>query len=482
MTKHTSSQLQEENRTLKKSNRILKKKAVLHEREIARFSKSLKQKAKELEQKDKELEQKDKDLNIERSLWNSRKADWDSGASTDLHRIEVFDGIISDESSLHSATLKNIEEFQYILRHVEAYVTASGETPLFCDDESRASDPGNRCKLRLRHALLMALVRKKDNPTQGTLQALFGVDQTSVCRYLHVMDRILAAVLPTAKNISKDIAACKTVEEFKSVVPCISDSSHTHVEKCKTVEEFESVVPGPDGGDVFVDGTLITPSIPPSPVCGPDGGDVFVDGTHCHVQRPSEKTVRRMRFSGKKKQFTNNTNVYTNANGVIIGISKSSVGSTGDITLLREDPMPFGKWAESMRDEATSKENKIRIWADRGYQGTDKDLPGATLMIPYKRSKKHRILTVEQKAHNHIVNSTRVRMEHSIGRIKCYARLTDPYDGTIGQFNREFNVITGLVNLHLLWDKIDKSPPSPDRWGTLIDWNGTVTTAKGAPF
>ena len=451
MTKHTSSQLQEELRTLKKSNRILKKKAVLHEREIARFSKSLKQ-------KDKELEQKDKELNLERSLWNSRKADWDSGASTDLHRTKVFDGIISDESDLHSATLQNIEEFQYILRHVEAYVTASGETPLFCDDESWASDPGNRCKLRLRHALLMALVRKKDNPTQGTLQALFGVDQTSVCRYLHVMDRILAAVLPTAKNISKDIAACKTLEEFKSVVPCISDSSHTHVGKCKTVDEFKSVVPGPDGGDLFV------------------------DGTHCHVQRPSEKTVRRMRFSGKKKQFTNNTNVYTNTGGVIIGISKSSVGSTGYITLLREDPMPFGRWAESMRDEATPKDDRIRIWADKGYQGTGKDLPGATLMIPYKRSKKHRILTAEQKAHNHLVNSTRVLVGHSIGRIKRYARLTDPYDGTIGQFNREFNVITGLVNLHLLWDKIDKSPPSPDRWGTLIDWNGTVPPAKGAPF
>ena len=88
--------------TLKKSNRILKKKAVLHEREIARFSKSLKQKDKELEQNYKELEQKDKDLDLERSLWNSRKAEWDSGAGRDLHRIEVFDGIISDESNLHS--------------------------------------------------------------------------------------------------------------------------------------------------------------------------------------------------------------------------------------------------------------------------------------------------------------------------------------------------------------------------------------------
>ena len=467
---------------LKKSNKILKKKAMLHERENARLGRSLKQKDKELEQNYKELEQKDKELNLERSLWNSRKADWDSGASTDLHRIEVFDGIISDESNLHSATLCDIEKFQYILEHVKAYATAYNEMPLFYDDESLASDPGNRCKLRLRHALLMALVRKKDNPTQSTLQALFGVDQTSVCRYLHVMDRILAEVLPTAKNISKEIAACKTLEEFKSVVPCISGSSHTHVEKCETVEEFKSAVPCISGSSHTHVEKCETVEELKSIVPGPDGGDITVDGTHCPVLRPSEKSLRRMRYSGKKKRFTNNTNIYINADGVIIGMSKSFVGSTGDIMLLREDPMPFGRWAESMSDDVTPKEDRIRVWADRGYQGTCRDLPGITLMIPYKRSKNRRILTVEQKEHNHLVNSTRVLVEHSIGRVKCYARLTDPYDGTIGQFNQEFNVITGLVNLHLLWDRIDKSPPSPDRWGTSIDWNVIVPPASGSPF
>ena len=263
-------------------------------------------------------------------------------------------------------------------------MTASGETPLFCDDESRASDPGNRCKLRLRHALLMALVRKKDNPTQGMLQAIFGVDQTSVCRYLKVMDRILAAVLPTAKNISKDIVACKTVEGFKKRVP------------------------------------------------GPDGGDITVDGTHCPVLRPSEKSLRRMRYSGKKKQFTNNTNIYINADGVIIGMSKSFVGSTGDIMLLREDPMPFGRWAESMHDGSIPEEDRIRVWADKGYQGTGRDLPGITLMIPYKRSKKHRILTVEQKAHNHLVNSTRVLVEplHREDQALC------AHDGSVRRHHR----------------------------------------------
>ena len=184
-----------------------------------------------LKQKDKKLEQKDEELNLERRLWNSRESDWDPGTSTDLYGIEVFDGVISDESSLHSATLCSREEFRYILERAGVCAIASGDMPLFRDDGSRVPDPGNRCKLRFRHALLMSLMRKKDNPTQGTLQAIFGVDQTSVCRYLKVMDWMLAAVLPPAKNVSEEIASCETKEEFKRIVP------------------------GPGWGDVTADGT-----------------------------------------------------------------------------------------------------------------------------------------------------------------------------------------------------------------------------------
>ena len=108
-----------------------------------------------LKQKDKKLEQKDEELNLERRLWSSREAGWDPSTGADLHRIEVFDGIISDEFSLHSATLRSREEFRYILERTGACATASGDMPLFRDDESKMSDPGNRCRLRLRHALLM---------------------------------------------------------------------------------------------------------------------------------------------------------------------------------------------------------------------------------------------------------------------------------------------------------------------------------------
>ena len=133
------------------------------------------------------------------------------------------------------------------------YATAFGKMPLFRDDESRASDPGNRCKLRLRHALFMALVRKKDNPPQGTLQAIFWIGQTNVCRYLKVMDKILAEVLPTAKNISKEIAACQTKGEFKRRVP------------------------------------------------GDDGGDVMTDDTHCQGPAPVRKDCQAHEALGKEE-------------------------------------------------------------------------------------------------------------------------------------------------------------------------------------
>ena len=50
-----------------------------------------------------------------------------------------------------------------------------------------------------------------------------------------------------------------------------------------------------------------------------------------------------MIYSGKKRRLTCNTTVYANTGGVIIRPSWSFVGSTGDITLSREDQMQFGK-------------------------------------------------------------------------------------------------------------------------------------------
>ena len=141
--------------------------------------------------------------------------------------------------------------------------------------------------------------------------------------------------------------------------------------------------------------------------------------------------------------------MYTNRDGAVIGISKSTVGSVGDITLPKERPMPFGKWEEAMHDPDLPESDRCHPFVDRGYQGIADHLPGTTPEIPYKKTR-DTPLTPEQKKHNHRINSTRVLVEHTMGRLKRYARLADPYDGNAAGFNREFNVITGLVNLNIV--------------------------------
>ena len=268
----------------------------------------------------------------------------------------------------------------------------------------------------------MALMYKKGNPTQGVLAAFFGIDQATVSRYIDVLDEVLEAVLPTATNISKEIAGTETKEDLKKIIS------------------------------------------------GPDGGIMMIDGTHCPIQRPDEKQMRSMMYSGKKKKFTLNTTVCINENGVIVAISGSTVGSVHDITLLRESPPPFGKWWDRMCDENTPEEDRIHTLTDRGYKGIAKDLPGTNTLQPHKKTKNHKRFTKEEKEHNHKINSARVKVEHSIGRLKRYGRLTAPYKGKIGDFNREFNIIAGLVNLDLVWNYLEKGPPSGGTLGPVINW------------
>ena len=75
-----------------------------------------------------------------------------------------------------------------------------------------------------------------------------------------------------------------------------------------------------------------------------------------------------------------------------------------------------------------------------------------------KRARTPRELTASQKRRNKKISSRRMTVEHSIGRIKQWARMTDPYDGTVDEFHGELVVVTGLANFQLLWDKKRKRP------------------------
>ena len=332
----------------------------------------------------------------------------DAGRVALLHRLETLDGIINDEALLHAATLHSREEFEYILERFEEAIIKSEDAPLFRNNEMRSDDPGNRCSLYPRHALLMCLLRLKDNPTQGTLEAFFGIDQSNVCRYLQFCNRMLEKILPIPRKISKAISECKTVKELKEFIP------------------------------------------------GRGAGTLLVDGTHIPVRRSGDKERRKETYSGKKKRHTFNTTIVSATNNIILGIGSTVVGKTHDITLLREDPIPFGRWAEKMHDGSNPKGERFTAYMDLGYRGMQKDLLGANVIMPHKRPRKRkgekeaRKLTDEQKKHNKKVGGIMVTVENSIGRIKQYARMTEPYGGTEDELNCEMNVVAGLVNLHLM--------------------------------
>ena len=350
-------------------------------------------------------------LSKELSLWSSRQ-DLNIPVNADraslLHRLETLDDIISDETRLHAATLQSSKEFGVILKQFEDAIKKSKDAPLFRNNEKRSDDPGNRCSLYPRHALLMYLLRLKDNPTQGTLEAFFGIDQSTVCRYLQFCNEMLKETLPTPDRISKAMSKCKTVKGIKEFVP------------------------------------------------GRGAGTLLVDGTHIRVDRPGEKEERKKTYTGKKKNHTNNTTIISTTDNIIVGISKTAVGSTHDLKMIKEHSIPFGRWTRKMRDEDTPAKEKFTMYMDLGYQGIQKYFPGVNVVLPHKKPRKKKTdsaapkLTKEQKAYNKKVGGIRVTVENSIGRIKQYSRMTEPYGGTEEELNAEINIVAGLVNLHLM--------------------------------
>ena len=58
---------------------------------------------------------------------------------------------------------------------------------------------------------------------------------------------------------------------------------------------------------------------------------------------------------------------------------------------------------------------------------------------------------------NKEINGTRIAVEHAVGMIKRYRITTMPFWGTRAEeLNDEINIISGLVNLNLDWDRIKK--------------------------
>ena len=389
-------QLVEESKQWKAEKRRLQSEARRREAEKRRLQSEARRREAE---KSKLAEQ----LRSERALWSSEATDrrLTHGDARLMHRLEVLDDILGREDSLHAFTGMSKERFGTLTAEFGEEIARLRGTPLFKDDPRHRKRAGNRCRLHMRHALLLSLAQKRAHAPQEVLAGVFGIDQAAISRQLKLCDRVLEKILPTGKTIHAGIAECKTDRERREFIP------------------------------------------------GPGGGTIIIDGTRSQHVRPKDKKRKEGMYSGKIKRHSVNTLITSNGMGVVIGVSKTIPGKLGDLRMAPH----LGKAFPSLLSKGTIKAYRIRALTDGGFLGFNKMFPGAEWIRPHRKPPKKE-LTKKKKAENKKISRERVVVEHAIGRLKNYAILRDPFRGTLGEYNRQINIVSGLVNRNLLYDDL----------------------------
>ena len=359
------------------------------------------------------------DLAREKSMWSTRQdgvPEWEMGdepANADAfkaHVGEVLDAILRDKGMTNEVSGLAKEKFDFLLKRFEARANRRvGDTPppLFHGSRNRESNPGTRFELPLRHILLLALACKSEGASQYFLRCMFGISQPTVSRYLAFADSILEAILPTGDRVRWKLSHAESLDEFKQLVP------------------------------------------------GQGLGILIIDGTHTERQRPKDKEERDASFGGKFKMHSYTTLVCTNKWGAILWIGETKYGSTNDKGALNENEFSFGKWTANLHDEYIEPEMRFTMIWDLGFPGVEKMYPGHRVLTGIKR-RRGADLTDEENEWNKYIGFRRIYVEHGIGECKRFEILQHPFRGSNEKYHRQFNIMTGLANLNILWEIIRK--------------------------
>ena len=119
----------------------------------------------------------------------------------------------------------------------------------------------------------------------------------------------------------------------------------------------------------------------------------------------------------------------------------------------------------------------MTVLADRGYIGMDKHFEHIKSRVPHKgkdvkpakeiraayRSKNTAAiaaslgLTIQQYMENKSISSDRSLVERVIGRLKRWEVLSGIFRGSASELNRQFEILSGVVNMDILWPEIERT-------------------------
>lgn len=240
----------------------------------------------------------------------------------------------------------------------------------------------------LEDQLLLTLLWSKTYPSYLMLEYLFGVDESTACR-----------VIQNTLLLAQD--------RF-----IFQDPRKSGRKKITTLEELRKLIPDID--------------------------DILVDATEQPIPRPGKKLKRTKYHSGKKKRFTIKTQIAVNKHGFIVHLSRASPGRQHDYKIFKLSALP----------KIIPKNS--RLYGDSGYQGIQKDFPELHSVIPFKRTKNHQKLTRSEKIQNTKQRVIRVKVEHTLSRLKKYRVLAEVYRHSLQNYGQTFRFIANIVNFRML--------------------------------
>jgi hypothetical protein len=255
-----------------------------------------------------------------------------------------------------------LNEFADLLDDMLPRFATAEQRRLHRTSRRRASGGGRHADLAPRDQILLAVIWLRQYPTNEVLGFLFGVSDSSA-------SRVLSRLLPLLEASGKDTMR-------------MPDPGRKHRKQL----------------DVLL---AETPELA-----------VIIDTFEQRVQRSKDRTEADAHYSGKKKQHTLKSQLAVHeVSGEICDVPDSVPGPTADITLLKESQV-----VERLPDE-------VGAIGDLAYVGIAELHPQRLGATP-RRKPRGKDRPPEDVAFNRAFAKRRIKVEHTINRLRRYQCLT----------------------------------------------------------
>jgi hypothetical protein len=278
----------------------------------------------------------------------------------------------------------HLREFDQLLTDMLPRIAEAERTRLQRTDRRRAIGGGRHHDLSRTNQLLLTVIWLRLYPTNEVLAYLFGVSDSTV-------SRVIARIVPLLSASGKD--TMRMVDPGRK--------------RRKSLDTLLSE----------------TPELA-----------VIVDTFEQRVQRPRERSEADRYYSGKKKQHTLKPQVAVDEEtGLICDVSESAEGPTADLILLRSsrllERLPEG----------------VGAVGDLAYVGIGEAHPQGLGACP-RRKPRGKDRPPEDIAFNRAFAKRRIKVEHTIGRMRRYQSLSQIDRHHRCKHSLRTRAVAGLVN------------------------------------